>query len=68
MSFMINYFRGRDYVKNVGVYLKDKPEYEDYSENIMARPSCCVANKNSKGCGCSGNGKGCCQRLELKNK
>ncbi|WP_426349631.1 hypothetical protein ACPWSR_18145 [Alloiococcus sp. CFN-8] len=55
-------------MKNVGVYLKDKPEYEDYSENIMARPSCCGANKNSKGCGCSGNGKGCCQRLELKNK
>lgn len=65
---MINYFRGRDYVKNVGEFLKDKPEYEDYSENIMVRPSCCSAHKNSKGCGCAESGKGCCQRLELKIK
>ena len=65
---MINYFRGRDYVKNVSVHLKDKPEYEDYSENIMEVDSCCSSNKDSKGCCCAKSGKGCCQRLELKIK
>ena len=64
---MINYFRGSDEVKNFGEYLKDKPDYEDYTENIMIKASCC-SNKESKGCCCSGTGKSCCKRLELKIK
>ncbi len=65
---MINYFRGRDAMKNAGVYLKEKPEYEDYSDNIMVTSSCCAAHKKSKGCCCADRGKSCCQRLELKIK
>lgn len=67
-------------MKYQGDILKDKPDYEDYSENevkltieemrefgLLKCGGCCSKKSNAKGCnGCSGCSKGnsCCRNNE----
>ena len=73
---IINREKGGIKMKYTGDILKDKPEYEDYSENeakltieemrelgILRCGGCCSSGKNNKGCNKCSKGKKCCKSI-----